>query len=155
MILRPRSMSVERFTASELVLSPTLLLRSPFPRIISEHSPCSAPIRRRALRRPAAMTPKKKSEAIALTRPFIDPKTSSRRRGTKLLPIATIVNTQQSIVPRQHVVLNPIASKKLQVSPELPAAQSRQASLRTFFRRCFWHWIWPLCANDVSCRDTI
>ena len=29
---------------------------------------------------------KKKSEAIALTRPFIDPKTSSRRRGTKLLP---------------------------------------------------------------------
>ena len=60
MILRPHSMSVERFTASELVLSPTPLLQSPFPRIISEHSPCSARVRRCALRRPAAMTTKKR-----------------------------------------------------------------------------------------------
>ena len=58
-IVQPGSMSVKRFTASVLVLSPTLLLQSPFPLITSEHSPCSAPVRRCALRRPAAMTSKK------------------------------------------------------------------------------------------------
>ena len=61
MILRPRSKSVARFTASELVLSPTLLLQSPFPRIISEHSPCSATVLRCALHHQT--TPTEKIEA--------------------------------------------------------------------------------------------
>ncbi len=77
MILRSCSMSVERFTASELVLSPTPLLRSPFPLINSEHSPCSARVRRCALHEAPPDHPHRKDRGQMPVR-FADcPKTSS------------------------------------------------------------------------------